>query len=56
MRFCAHEGAWTSGKLHLPHKALLPLESHGWVRKEEKAVEVEVKSLGHPLNKKESLI
>lgn len=52
MRFCVHEGAWTSGKLHLPPKSLPPLEFRSWVRKEEKAAEVAVKPLSHPLVKK----
>lgn len=52
MRFCIHDGAWTSGKLHLPPMSLQPVESHGWVRKEEKAAGVAVKPLSHRLNKK----
>lgn len=56
MRFCVYEGAWRYGKLNLPLMSLLPLESHGWVRKEEKAAEVAVKPLSHPLNKKGRLI
>lgn len=53
MTFCIHESAWTSGKFHLPPMSLLPLESNGWVRKEEKAAEIALKPLIHPLSKKE---